>query len=57
MVTRDDISQEQDGTGSDGRFMAALYRSGDYPAALGRPQAALAREWGDFVERAGTGEK
>ena len=40
-----------------GRFMAALYRSGDYPTALGRSEAALAREWAGFVERAGTGEK
>ena len=37
-----------------GRFMDRLYRTGDYPAALGRPQAALAREWTAFVEAAGS---
>ncbi|MDP6391041.1 MAG: hypothetical protein QF654_14180 [Alphaproteobacteria bacterium] len=37
-----------------GRFMERLYRTGDYPAALGQPQAALAREWGEFVEAAGS---
>jgi hypothetical protein len=37
--------------GDIGRFMAALYRTGDYRAALGRPFDELEREWRAGLER------
>jgi hypothetical protein len=33
------------------RFMTALYRAGDYRAALGRPFDELEREWRAGLER------